>query len=342
MFKFEKVLISFFMILIFGAAPGLAQTPELRVESMTQLLDPMTVEMQRRDLNESVCALLKVVIPVSGCEFEGNVIGDVAYKVNEYWVYLSPGSKWLQIKCPGHYPLRFSFSDCGIPAVNEKSIYQLVVNSTGNFGQSAESADSPLMMPSQVKDMPLDADVSIDYNQAISVADLLRYPMGFVKVSNRSIWDVSPAMYTVAADKAEQLGIFVEFRESDLNWSGMYMKNERKPESTLTVDGMPLWQSYPIIENGNKLQGFGYMFAPFYGATVEEELSPKKIMKLLAPMLAKIKSETGFKQIKRPDYVKLMGYAYGEEGAFFHNPSTSEVISVTVSGNIALLELRKL
>ena len=119
------------------------------------------------------------------------------------------------------------------------------------------------------------------------------------------------------------------------------MKDERKGSSTLTVDAIPLWQAYPIIENGNKLQGFGYMFAPFYGVSIEDELDPKKIMKLLTPLFTKIKNELGFKQIKRSEYVKLIGYAYGEDGAFFKNEKTSEVISVTVTGNTSLLETRK-
>lgn len=42
----------------------------------------------REDLNGDKCALLKVEMATEKATFEGNILGKVEYKVNEYWVSL--------------------------------------------------------------------------------------------------------------------------------------------------------------------------------------------------------------------------------------------------------------
>ena len=66
----------------------------------------------RYDLNERMCALIKIELP-EGAKFEGNVV-DFKHDVNEYWVYVSPGTKFLKIKYPGFETLSLSFPELGI------------------------------------------------------------------------------------------------------------------------------------------------------------------------------------------------------------------------------------
>ena len=73
---------------------------EIRVKSFSMQMEPMTVEMQRKDNNGEVCALVKVIIPSAQATFEGNLIGRSDYKTSEYWCYLSPDSKQLKVKYP--------------------------------------------------------------------------------------------------------------------------------------------------------------------------------------------------------------------------------------------------
>ncbi|MCM1022378.1 MAG: SUMF1/EgtB/PvdO family nonheme iron enzyme [Muribaculum sp.] len=98
---------------------------DLTIVDFQSTMNPMTVEMQRRDFNNDICALVKVQLPVSGVTFEGNTVGDALFKTNEYWVYLTPGTKFLQVKCPGHYPLYIDFRDLGIESLVGKHIYVL-------------------------------------------------------------------------------------------------------------------------------------------------------------------------------------------------------------------------
>lgn len=83
-------------VCLFFAANVLAD--EIRVKSFSMQMEPMTVEMQRKDNNGEVCALVKVIIPTAQATFEGNLIGRSDYKTSEYWCYLSPGSKQLKVK----------------------------------------------------------------------------------------------------------------------------------------------------------------------------------------------------------------------------------------------------
>lgn len=98
---------------------------DLTVVDFQSTMNPMTVDMQRRDFNDDICALVKVQLPVSGVTFEGNIIGDTPFKTNEYWVYLTTGTKFLQVKCPGHYPLQIDFRNLGVESLVGKHIYTL-------------------------------------------------------------------------------------------------------------------------------------------------------------------------------------------------------------------------
>lgn len=111
-----------YLIILIQCAIGTAQ--EIKVKSFSMQMEPMTVSMQKKDLNGFICPLIKVQLPIAGCKFEGNVI-DVRFDVNEYLVYLSPDSKVLGIKCPNYTPLRVNFIDFNIPKLVAKGIYVL-------------------------------------------------------------------------------------------------------------------------------------------------------------------------------------------------------------------------
>lgn len=82
----------------------------------------------RADLNSKSCALLKVPLPMADVSFEGNVIGDVAYKSGEYWVYLSDGSKNVVVKHASCVPARIDFADYGIDNLSARQTYVLNIN----------------------------------------------------------------------------------------------------------------------------------------------------------------------------------------------------------------------
>ena len=81
----------------------------------------------REDTNGDISALIKVQLPAPNAFFEGNIIGRVAHKTNEYWVYMPQNSTDLAIKLPGHSSISIAFKDYGIPSLESKATYELLV-----------------------------------------------------------------------------------------------------------------------------------------------------------------------------------------------------------------------
>ena len=102
---FRSIILLFFSVLVFN---GFAQ--DLKFESFTESIDDLTANTQPVfDLNNNKAALIKIAIPEKA-EFEGNILQS-PYKTNEYYVYVTPGTKILVLKYPGVETLRIQLSD---------------------------------------------------------------------------------------------------------------------------------------------------------------------------------------------------------------------------------------
>ena len=118
----------FFSLFCWLMAVGIASAQELTVKSMEAApMDLSASQYRRPDKNERPCALVKVQLTAKGAVFGGNVIGDVEYKTNEYWVYMSEGSYMLNIKHPDYLSLMVNFRDYGIRSVESLNTYKLVI-----------------------------------------------------------------------------------------------------------------------------------------------------------------------------------------------------------------------
>ena len=115
----------------FFATDAVAQ--KLSVESFTIAPNDISATLNPRlDLNNNPCGLVKVQLPVSGAQFEGNIIYPVPNKTGEYWVYMTEGSKELLVKTPGFNPLRVTFADYQITSINSKTTYVLTLTLPNN------------------------------------------------------------------------------------------------------------------------------------------------------------------------------------------------------------------
>ena len=84
---------------------------ELKIESFEHA--PMDVTAQRTkvlDNNGDVCALVIVYLPVKGATFSNNVVKQ-DFNINEYHVYMVPGSKKLKLQCPGAETLEINMGE---------------------------------------------------------------------------------------------------------------------------------------------------------------------------------------------------------------------------------------
>lgn len=128
-------IIAFVFSLLMSVQTAKAQH-DLHITEARRTIEPMTVPMQRLDFNNEICALVKVLLPMDGVKFEGNVVGEPVFKTSEYWVYLTPGTKMLNIKAPGHYPVMADFRELELGPLDSKTIYYLTVKPTGNVNAS--------------------------------------------------------------------------------------------------------------------------------------------------------------------------------------------------------------
>ena len=79
-----------------------------------------------KDFNGQDCALIKVQVPRQGVGFEGNIVRQ-EFHINEYWVYVIPGTKLLQIKHPDAFPRMVEFAAYDIPAVESAVTYVMQI-----------------------------------------------------------------------------------------------------------------------------------------------------------------------------------------------------------------------
>lgn len=131
----KRVLFILLMVL-----PLLGYCGNIEVKSFTaQLFDISASKYERLDLNGNPCALVKVRLPIEGCKFEGNVI-DWKFDVNEYWVWLTKGTKRFDIKCPDSETLSVFFGKVSdIESLESGMTYDLRLSGYSQAGQSAAS-----------------------------------------------------------------------------------------------------------------------------------------------------------------------------------------------------------
>ena len=80
--------------MFFVGLSGLTYAQDIEVKKFEPMVKDQTALLNpRKDINGTVCGLVKVQLKELGAEFEGNVMGDVQFTGSEYLVYLPNGTK---------------------------------------------------------------------------------------------------------------------------------------------------------------------------------------------------------------------------------------------------------
>lgn len=103
-----KILKKYILLLLLLSTTAWGQELMVR-EFYLDAEDLCAVQEQVLDHNNKPCALIKVRLPDYQLFFEGDVIYWENKGNNEYWVYMSSGATWLQIKSPVASPLTYDF-----------------------------------------------------------------------------------------------------------------------------------------------------------------------------------------------------------------------------------------
>ena len=116
----------FIMAILYGMEILNAQ--DIEVKKFEPIEKDQTAALSpRKDINGTVCGLVKVALKEPGAEFEGNVMGDVQFTGSEYLVYLPNGTKRLGIKHPDYLPTTIVFADYGTKKIASSTTYELKV-----------------------------------------------------------------------------------------------------------------------------------------------------------------------------------------------------------------------
>lgn len=120
----RKLIAIILLLLIVGRV----EWQDLAVKYFTLVPSDLSVQIQpRKDLNGKNCALVKVGIGLQGVQFEGNIMGEIANKVGEYWVYMPRGCRMLKVKHPNCSPIMVTFANFGIEKLESNRTYQLTL-----------------------------------------------------------------------------------------------------------------------------------------------------------------------------------------------------------------------
>lgn len=138
---------TFLLIIVFAFLPLAAQ--ELKVLDCRPVPTVLHGKQLRPDANNVDAAVVKVLLPVPGATFDGNLIGEPEYYGSEYWVWLEgdeagSGTSMFDIRCPGVATLHVDFTDFGITRLKSKAVYELSLDVPAElrFGRASGPADA--------------------------------------------------------------------------------------------------------------------------------------------------------------------------------------------------------
>lgn len=114
-----RIYISFVCVFLFQVT--LAQG--IKVKEVKETVSGSDAFHAPIDLNGNPCGLVKVVSTIQDLTFDGEVVGKVENKTNEYHVFLARGSKELTIRRPHILPVKVNFAEYGIDGISSKATY---------------------------------------------------------------------------------------------------------------------------------------------------------------------------------------------------------------------------
>ncbi|MFC2100639.1 PEGA domain-containing protein [Bacteroidota bacterium] len=116
---FLFLLFSFFLVFQIQASEFIVKSFKKDPTDLAAIKD------SRKDINDNQCAIIKILTDLDGLVITANlgVEGDIVNKQGQYWVYVSPGEKRLEISKTGFIPLFYTIT---IP-IESQSVYVMVL-----------------------------------------------------------------------------------------------------------------------------------------------------------------------------------------------------------------------
>lgn len=199
-----------------------------------------------KDFNGQDCALIKVQVPREGVGFEGNIVRQ-EFHINEYWVYVIPGTKLLQIKHPDAFPRMVEFAAYDIPAVESAVTYVMTLK------VSSEASDVPgVAMQNVIVDVvPADALVILDGKMLSLQGGKGTVPLPVDKeyhytVATRGYYPVEGSIRLTSNAPGQLIARLVPLGESAAQPAS---SSPASPSTTLSTPGAPSVSLAPSVSN---------------------------------------------------------------------------------------------
>ena len=171
--KMKRILFLILSLLLsFGAS-----AQKLAVESFSLAASDISAQTQpRKDLNDAPCALVKVQFVGDILNVKGNVILPLLKEDYETWVYLTHGSRQMQVTAKNYLPLMIKFADYGVESVEKNRTYVLVLNQMGMSSNPADVSTtvstvsvSPVQVPAVPSNTISDDAITIPVKDGICI-----------------------------------------------------------------------------------------------------------------------------------------------------------------------------
>ena len=143
---------------------------QMKIASFSLLENDLSALTNKRlDVNQEICALIKIQSTNEILSIEGNVVGDISKRGKETWVYVKPDSKWVNILVQDEKPLTITFQDYGVASVSSKCSYSLEIFSIRNVLNRELDMDVDSLKPWLVTVWALEEYNLGNYDKAVTL-----------------------------------------------------------------------------------------------------------------------------------------------------------------------------
>jgi len=164
---------------------------EFEVKSFKEITNDLSARTyQRKDVNDEICAIMKVRTDLDGLLFETNlgIEGDLVQKTGELWVYISPGEKQIRISKEGFILLPYN-----IPiTIRGSTVYEMVLSFKGKILRQADENLSQITFKLNEKDVFISREnlAPIKINEKVAIFEITKGNQNF-KFSKEGFEDVT-------------------------------------------------------------------------------------------------------------------------------------------------------
>ena len=133
-----KIIVNFISICLVSILTISAYGQGIEVASIKANLNDGSAFRAPVDSKGNKCGLVKVKSNIKNINFEGEIIGEVKYDMNEYTIFMAKGANTLTIVPPNYLPISVQFPNYDITGIESKTTYVMTIKEKKNNMKKTE------------------------------------------------------------------------------------------------------------------------------------------------------------------------------------------------------------